>query len=110
MPHDRAEQENQVRAKYDHVIFSGSEFGLGTAVGLAVAAALSGGDYTYAFMLDEAKKFSVDVAQGVVDLRINPADYEFVPEIMTFHTWETPFGTKVNTGDKIVPFVGLRKI
>lgn len=103
---NREDREREIREQFEWVEFGGEYHpwqlvaaGLDTTFG-------SGGQITEHFTEKQAKELMAKVAKRIAD---ESKKSPIASGIMSFTTWETPLGTRVNLGDQYVPYVGVLK-
>ena len=110
MPHDRKEREQDIRDRFEFVVFADTEASLFNAALGIVDAIVSGGTYTLQYIQMELGDFGIKVAKAMVNAGVNPVDEPIYSDAMTFHNWEQPFPeTKIPLPNKFVPYVAARK-
>ncbi len=104
--HSRSDKEKAVRERFEWVVFGG-EYHPWQLVPIGLDAAFtSGGLLSEEFAKNEAKKLGIDFAARLVsESKKSP----IASGIMSFTMWESPFGQRINLGDKYVPYIGVLK-
>ncbi|NEZ54981.1 hypothetical protein [Adonisia turfae] len=108
MPHNRAERERAVREKYEFVVFGG-EYSVFNALLAAVDGIITGGNFTYAFLKNEARNFGIDLATALSQAGLNPLNETLYFDKFVFNNWEKKFGIRITLPNKFVPYVAARK-
>ncbi len=109
MPHNRAKREQAVRNKYD-VVCVGGEYSVLQPILFTVDAIITGGNFTYEYLKQEALQFGINVATCLANAGVNPITEPLYFDKFVFENWEEPVpGVRVPLPNKFVPYVAARK-
>ena len=108
MGHNRPEREQEVKNKFEFVVFGG-EYGVLPASLAAVDTMVFGGTTTMAWLKDELGDFGVKVATAMVEADIDPTSEPIYGDRMIFNNWHEIGGVKIPLPNKVVPYIAARK-
>jgi hypothetical protein len=110
MPHNRKKKEQEIRSRFEFVVFADTEASIFNAALGVVDAIVSGGTYTLQYIQSELGDFGIKAASEMTKAGVNPVSEPIYSDVMTFQNWEQPIpGTKIPLPNKFVPYVAARK-